>query len=338
MSKDNWAGKNVVVTGGLGLIGSHFAEELVAAGASVTLPYRRDNRGVLAQLPQTSRLRPVRLDLLDTEQFAALFETMDRPVDLVVHAAVVSGTMEVRLDQPGHILDTNMRAVSNVLNCARDYSVPEVVLLSSSDIYLSPSSIPIREDDDFHRQMYYSRDGYYLSKNYAEILAEAYRAEYGINIFLPRLTSVYGPRDNFEPDTDRVVPTMFAKVLAGEEIAIWGDGSQTRTYMHVTDLVRAILDMVECNKYQTLNIGTTETVSVLNLAKMICAALDRPERIRIDPGRSGGRPSRTLDVTKLEEIISFAPRSLREGLDETVRWYRNVYLSRNSGELSCASW
>lgn len=338
MSRHYWAGKNVVVTGGLGLIGSHFTEELLAEDATVILPYRRDNRRVLRQLPRHGRLRPMRLDLLDTGQLTAMFDSIDQPVDMIVHGAVVSGTMDVRLDQPGHILDTNMRVVSNVLNCARDFAVPEVVLLSSSDIYLSPSAIPIREDDDFKKQMHYSRDGYYLSKNYAEILAEAYRAEYGINIFLPRLTSVYGPRDNFEVDTDRVVPTMFAKILAGQDIVIWGDGSQTRTYMHVTDLVRAVFDMVEANKHHVLNISTTETVSVVDLARMICAALGEPERIRFDLTKSGGRPNRSLDVTKLNEIISFVPRTLRDGLEETVNWYRNVYQSRNSGEVPCASW
>ncbi|MFV2013497.1 MULTISPECIES: NAD-dependent epimerase/dehydratase family protein [unclassified Micromonospora] len=323
MARNYWAGKNVVVTGGLGLIGSHFAEELVAAGATVTLPYRRDNRRVLRQLP--ADVRPVRLDLHDEAHLAMLFAELSGPVDAVVHCAVVSGPMDVRLDRPAHILDANMRSVSNVLNCARRHAVADVVLISSSDIYLSPTRDPIPEEDDFRQRMNYSRDGYYLSKNYAEILAEAYRAEYGMNIFLPRLTSVYGPRDNFEPDTDRVVPSMFAKVLAGQEIEIWGDGSQTRTYMYAADLVRAILGMVEVNKYHTMNIGTTETVSVLELARTICAALGRPERIRTDLSRSGGRPSRTLDVTKLNEIIDFAPRSLREGLDQTVDWYRTVY-------------
>ena len=337
MPRNYWAGKNVVVTGGLGLIGSHFAEELLASGATVVLPYRRDNRRVLGQLPRTGALTPVRMDLGDTLQVNALFDSLDRPVDAIVHAAVVSGTMDVRLNQPGHILDTNVGVVSNVLNVARDFAVPDVVLLSSSDIYLTSSTAPIREEDDFHGGMAYSRDGYYLSKNYAEMLAEAYRAEYGMNVFLPRLTSVYGPRDNFEADTDRVVPTMVRKVLSGVDIEIWGDGSQTRTYMHVADLVAATFDMVEANKHHTLNVGTAETVSVLDLARLICSALGLPERIRIDPSRSGGRASRNLDLTKLDEIITFTPRPLRQGLEETVDWYRNVYLPRKSGEVLCAS-
>jgi nucleoside-diphosphate-sugar epimerase len=181
--------------------------------------------------------------------------------------------------------------------------------------------------------MPYSPDGYYLSKNYTEILAEAHRNEFGMNIFLPRPTSVYGPRDNFEVDTDRVVPSMFAKVVAGQEIEIWGDGRQTRTYMYITDLVQAIFHMVEKNKYQTLNIGTSETVSVLELARLVCAALGQPERIRFNLERSGGRRSRTLDVSRLYEIIDFEPRSMREGLDATAEWYR-----RHRGLLTPASW
>lgn len=324
MSRQFWAGKNVVVTGGLGLVGSHFAEQLLASGATVTLPYRRDNRRVLARLPRSGRLRPVRLDLLDTPMLTALFDSFDRPVDLLVHAAALTGPKDSRVTKPGNILDTNMQVVSNILNCARDFAVPDVVLLSSGDIYLAPDTDPIQEEDDFKKRMHYSRDGYYLSKTYTEVLAEAYRAEYGINIFLPRPASLYGPRDNFEVDTDRVVPTMFAKALAGQEIEVWGDGSQTRTYMHAADSVLAILDMVEANKHYVLNVATTETVSVVSLARMICAALGQPERIRFDPTKSGGRPTRTLDVTKLNDVITFAPRSLREGLDDTVEWYRTV--------------
>ncbi|QSB16032.1 SDR family NAD(P)-dependent oxidoreductase [Natronosporangium hydrolyticum] len=323
MTTETWAGKNVVVTGGIGLLGSHFVEELLARGAAVSCLYRRDNRRVLPQLGESDRLRAVRVDLLDEAALAEVLDSVKPHVDMIIHCAVVSGPMPVRLNQPAHILDANMRVASNILNAARRLDITNLVLLSSSDIYLTASEQPIREEDDFTQQMRYSPDGYYLSKNFAEILAEAFRTEYGMNIYLPRLTSVYGPRDNFEPDTDRVVPSMFAKVVAGEPIEIWGDGSQTRTYMFVTDLVRAVLQMVEKGKYHTLNVGTSETVSVLQLAKLVCAALGEPERIRIDESKSGGRPSRTLDVSRLHEIIDFTPRPLVEGLRETVAWYRN---------------
>lgn len=322
MLTGNWAGKTVIVTGGAGFIGSHFIEELLARQVNVVCLYRRDNRGALGQLPVTDRLHLVKIDLLDYDAMRALFQEVTPGIDAIFHCAVVSGSMKFRYDHSAQILDTNMKMTSNILNCARSHDVPEVVLLSSSDIYLAPSVGPIREDDDFKKQMYYSPDGYYLSKSYEEILAEAHRSEFGMNIFSPRLTSVYGPRDNFEVDTDRVVPSMLAKVVAGQEIEIWGDGRQTRTYIYVTDLVQAIFQMVEKNKYQTLNVGTTETVSVLELAQLVCAAFGQPERIRFNLERSGGRQSRTLDVGKLYGIIDFEPRSMRDGLNKTVEWYR----------------
>ncbi|MDT0319795.1 NAD-dependent epimerase/dehydratase family protein [Streptomyces millisiae] len=323
MPTGRWAGKTVVVTGGSGFIGSHFVEQLLERGARVLCLYRRDNRRVLPQLPDTDRLTTLRMDLRDEAAMRRVFAEAPGGVDAVFHCAVVSGTVEARRDQAARILDDNMRAVSNILDCARRHDTPETVLLGSSDIYAaSARTDPIPEDDDFRRRMHYAPDGYYLSKCYAEILAEAYRHQHGMRIFVPRLTSVYGARDNFEPDTDRVVPSMFAKVLAGQSIEIWGDGSQTRTYMYVSDLVRGILRMVEADKHQTFNIGTTETVSVLRLAQLVSAALGEPERITFDPGRSGGRPSRTLDVSRLNSVIDFQPRSLREGLEETVRWYR----------------
>ncbi|MFG2533180.1 NAD-dependent epimerase/dehydratase family protein [Streptomyces sp. NPDC048516] len=323
MPVGHWAGKTVLVTGGTGFIGSHFIEGLLARQADVICLYRRDNRGVLPQLPVTDRLHTVRLDLLDEAQLNRVAEESPQGIDAFIHCAVVSGGVEFRHDHPAQILDSNVRVVSNILNFTRRHSIPEIVLLSSSEIYPSPTPHPTLEEDDFRKHMKYAPDGYYLSKNYAEILAETYSQEYGMNIFRPRLTSIYGPRDNFEADTDRVVPSMFAKAVAGHDIEIWGDGTQTRTYMYVTDLVDATLQMVEKNKYQTLNVGTSETISPLQLAEFVCEALGQPTRITSDRSKSGGRRNRTLDLTRLHEIIDFTPRSLREGLSQTADWYRH---------------
>ncbi|GAB3897637.1 GDP-L-fucose synthase [Kibdelosporangium lantanae] len=316
---DKWAGRTVVVTGGTGFIGSHFVEELLTAGATVRCLYRRDRHGVLQQLPATHRLVPVSLDVTDPH---AMSDVITRDVDAVIHCASKTGTYRVRHEQPAHILDESTRATETVLNCARANNVADVVLISSSDIYLNPTTDPIQETDDYHNSMSYSPDGYYLAKLYQEMLAEAYRQEYGMNIFLPRLTGVYGPRDNFGGDIPRVVPQMLERVNSGAEIEIWGDGSQTRTFMYVTDMVRAVLAMVEKDKHHVLNIGTNETVSVLDLAKLVCASLGQPERIRFDLTRASGRSARTLDVSKMYELLDPPPRPLREGIQQTADWYR----------------
>ncbi|WP_033438621.1 NAD-dependent epimerase/dehydratase family protein [Saccharothrix sp. NRRL B-16314] len=319
MPDEKWDGKTVAVTGGAGFIGSHFVEELLGRGATVLCLHRRDRHGVLAQLPHTGRLRPITVDVTDEAALGAVFRSGG--IDAVFHCAATTGTFEVRRNQAAHILEANMRAVTAILDLARRHDVPDVVLLSSSDIYLAPATDPISENDDYRTSMHYSPDGYYLAKLYTEMLAEAHRQEYGSNVFLPRATSVYGPRDNFGSDIPRVVPQMLDQVHSGGEIEVWGDGSQTRTYMYVTDMVRAVLTMVEKNKHHVLNIGTSETVSVLDLARLVCAVLGKPERIRCDLSRPSGRRSRTLDLTRMHEIIDTPPRPLREGIRQTAEWY-----------------
>ncbi|MFI2214187.1 NAD-dependent epimerase/dehydratase family protein [Streptomyces sp. NPDC020141] len=322
MAADHWSGRTVLVTGVAGFIGSHFAEGLLARGARVIGLYRRDNRKVLAQLPATDRLRTVRLDLLDEAALNEVVAAEPDGVDAVVHCAALTGNAAFRRERPATVLDANMRTVSNVLGCARRHGTADVVLLGSGEVYLSATDRPTREEDDFRTFMKYAPDGYYLSKSYAEILAETYGEEYGMRVFRPRLTSIYGPRDNFEADTDRVVPRMFARAAAGEEIEIWGDGAQTRTYLYVTDLVDATLRMVEKDVHRIVNMGTPEAVSPIALARLVCGALGRPERYVLDREKSGGRPNRTFDLAKMREIADFRPRDLREGLRLTAAWYR----------------
>ncbi len=327
MSPQAWADRTVVVTGGTGFIGSHFVEELLARQAHVICLYRRDNRHMLSQLPACDGLLSIQVDLCDEPALRRVFDWAPRGVDAVVHCAAMWGSAGFRYAHPATVFEANFRPVANVLRCAREHGTQEVVLLGSGEVYRSSVTRPLREEDDFRAAVRYATDGYYLAKLYEEMLADTYRHEHGMNVFRPRLTGIYGPRDNFEPGADRVIPAMLARAAADQEIVIWGDGSQTRTYMFVTDLVHAVLQMVEKNKHHTVNVGTPETVSMRHLAQLVCAALGKPDRITFDEEKPTGRPSRTLDLTRLGGIIDFQPRGLREGLEQTADWYRRIHLS-----------
>ncbi len=320
MSTQYWGGRTVVVTGGGGFIGAHFVDELVARGATVI----RLHRGSASALRDTDRVRNVRVDLSDEVAVRGVFERAPQRVDAVLHCAAMWGSAGFRYEHPATVFEENFRPVANVLRSAQQHGVGEVVLVGSGEVYRSAENRPLREEDDFRTDPQATTDGYYLAKVYEEMLADTYRHEYGMRVFRPRLTGIYGPRDNFAPGADRVIPTMLARAAAGQEIVIWGDGSQTRTYMYVTDLVRAVLQMVEKDKYQTVNVATPETVSVRELAHLIFAALGKPDRITFDTDKPTGRSSRTLDLTRLESIIDFRPRSLREGLQQTADWYRST--------------
>ena len=327
MTTHQWSGRTVLVTGVSGFIGSHFAEGLLARGARVIGTYRSDPRGVLRQLPAADRLRRIWLDLSDEYALERIVAGTPGGVDAVVHCAALTGSLTYRRDHPATILDANTRTVSTVLNCARRHDIADVVLLSSGEVYLGATDHPTREEDGFQAGLPWAPDGYYLSKNYAEMLAETYVHEFGMRIFCPRLTSTYGPRDNFGPDTDRVVPRMFARGVSGRAGQIWGDGRQTRTYLHVTDLVDATLQMVEKNKHRTVNMGTPEAVTPVRLAQLIFAALGVPERITFDRTRRDARTHRSFDLARMDELIDFRPRGLADGLAQTAGWYRRHHLT-----------
>jgi nucleoside-diphosphate-sugar epimerase len=321
MSTQHWAGKTVVVTGGTGFIGSYFVEELLARQAYVICLYRHP----LSRPPATDRLWNIRVDLSDEVALRRVFERARRGVDAVIHCAAMWGSAGFRYDHPATVFEANFRPVANVLKCAQEHGVTEVVLLGSGEVYRSSETRPLREEDIFLADTQHTTDGYYLAKVYEEMLADTYRREHGMNVFRPRLTGVYGPRDNFAPGADRVIPTMMARAAADQEIVIWGDGSQTRTYIYVTDLVHAVLQIVERNKHHTVNVGTAETVSLRQLAHLVCAALAKPDRITFDPEKPTGRSSRTLDLSRLDGIVDFRPRDLHQGLWQTADWYRRTF-------------
>lgn len=309
-------GRTVLVTGATGFLGAHLAGELVARGATVLCPCRS---GVLA-LPPHDRLRPVRLDLLDRTGLARLVTSYE--VGLIVHSAAVDGTPEDKRLRAGTMIDENVRMVSNVLDSARRGGVADTVLVSSSDIYAGSVPWPIRETEDHHTDMRFAQDGFYLSKVYAEVLAEQYAQEHGMRVHLPRPASIYGPGDDFGPRSLRLIPRLISQVHAGEEVEIWGSGEQTRTFVYVTDVVRTVLAMIEHPVHRVANIGTAEQVSILALAQLVGEALGMPVRIRTDPGKPAGRSSRDLDLTRMREIDGRPPVPLLEGLRRTVAWYR----------------
>lgn len=318
-----WAGKTVLVTGGMGFIGSHFVEGLLARDARVLCAFRKPRDDLAEWLPASARLRMLQFDLLDQQELEAVLRYAAQRVDAIIQCAAIDGNAAFKAANPAYILDCNLRITSNVLNCARKCAVPDVVLLSSAEVYLGQHDGPIRERDDCHGNIRHSGNGYVLSKVFTEVLAELYREQFGMRIYLPRLTNIYGKRDDFTGVGSRIIPRLLTGIASGHEVEIWGDGHQRRTFVHVLDAVRATLRMVETNAYQTFNIGTAEAVSMLELVELVAEALGERPRVRLMPDKPAGPSSRELDLTLMSKVIDFTPASLRDGLREVAGWYRH---------------
>jgi nucleoside-diphosphate-sugar epimerase len=317
-----WKNKTVIVSGGLGFIGSHFVEELASEGAKVICLYRTTRDESLPSYKNSENIRYIQLDLEDRRELEAVCKYAAPKIDCFIHCAALDGNTEFKLTYAAKIMDTNNRLVSNVLNSCRTTNIKDVVLLSSTEIYSAKATGKISEVDDYHRHMDFTDNGYNLSKIFGEISAELHHKQYGMRVYASRPTNVYGPRDSFNEATNRVIPSMIRKVANDETIEIWGNGKQTRSFIYVKDLVKATLRMVEKKVPGAMNIATKDQVSVLDLANYISEEFGAKNKVHLDESKPIGVKARDLDVTKMYNVIDFEPIAIREGLKRTIDWYR----------------
>lgn len=323
-----WKGKNVFVTGADGFVGSHFVNGLLSAGANVlgTSFVDSETRNNDFDTAHDS-VQFIKINLLD---FDTLWSSVfDKNIDTIIHCAALDGNAEFKAENSARIMDENSRMVSNVLNVAKKAGVPNVVLMSSAEVYASQAASPIIEEDDYQKYFAGGSNGYVLAKIFSEVLGKLYAKQFNMKVFFPRPTNIYGPRDKFDVQSNRVIPSMIYKILHDENVEIWGDGSQIRGFVYVKDLVHSILRMVESGKYQVMNIATSESISILDLAKLISNILKKEARITLLADKPMGVKERILDNTKLQSIIDTQPKSLKEGLSATVAWYQSILQKKN---------
>lgn len=314
-----WGEKKVLVGGGLGFIGSHFVEELVKMGAYVVCPYVEQDQSKLTGLGlPPSKIKLIKANLI---KYDGLVKA-GRGMDAIINCAAMDGNTEFKLNHAAQMMDINIRIASNILSIAKENNIKNVVLVSSAEVYSPRAKSPIKEEDDHQKYNDYTVNGYVLSKRYTEILGELYEHEYEMNVFLPRPANVYGPRDHFKEGSVRVIPSMIKSALSGKPIEIWGDGGQTRQFMYVKDLVHSVLKMVEKNKFHKMNIAGDETVSILQLAKLVCKISGTGENVHLNLEKPSGAKNRVLNTKKLKSVVDFEFTPLGEGLRETVSWYK----------------
>ena len=314
-----WKEKTIIVSGGMGFIGSHFVEELVSAHANVICLYHKQP----VKMPKYSDgVSYARVDLANYEELNTFCKTIDANVDAFIHCAALDGNTQFKLEHAAEILDANNRFASNVLKVCNESGIHKVSLLSSAEIYPSDVAGSITESDDYHKYPCHTDNGYVLSKIFSEMLAGLYSKKYNMDICIPRPTNVYGPRDSFDATTNRVIPAMIRKVSMGETVEIWGDGKQTRSFIYVKDLVHATLAAIEKGVVGPINMATKDQTSILDLASYITKEYEAENLIRLDKSKPVGVKSRLLDVSRMYSIIDFEPLSIKDGLESTVSWYR----------------
>jgi UDP-glucose 4-epimerase len=314
--------RTVLVTGGAGFIGGHLTRALLARGDRVVVlddlsTGRMENLADLAGHPELS----VHIgDVCDP----AITEQLTADSDLVLHLAAVVGVQRV-VDESLTTLCTNIRGTEVVLAAADRVGVP-VLVTSTSEAYGKCLTLPAHEDDDvLLGASRHSRWCYAASKLVDEFLALAYYHERGLPVVVVRLFNTVGPRQTGR--YGMVVPRLVSAALAGQPLPVHGDGLQSRSFLHVGDVVTALLGLVDSPQAvgAVVNIGSTKEVTILELAHRILARLDLPDDqvvfIPYDLAYSAGYEDvrrRVPDVTRLTEMIGWQPRHTLDDIIDDV--------------------
>jgi GDP-L-fucose synthase len=205
------------------------------------------------------------------------------------------------------------------------------VRLGTICAYPKFTPVPFREDELWNGYPEETNAPYGVAKKALLVGAQAYREQYGTNSVYLLPVNLYGPRDNFDPETSHVIPALIRKMVEARErgdegIVLWGDGSPTREFLYVDDCVEALwLAAQRYDGAEPVNVGTGEEIAIRDLAKLIAELTGFEGEIIWDTTKPNGQPRRRLDVSRAEELFGFRARTpLRDGLERTIAWYREA--------------
>lgn len=303
--------KKILVTGGAGFLGSFVVEKLLERG-----------------VPKENIFVP-RSDDFDLRKW----ENCQKAVagqEVVIHLAAKVGGIGFNREKPGELFYDNAIMGIQMMEAARQAGVEKFVAIGTICAYPKFTPVPFKEDDLWNGYPEETNAPYGLAKKMLLVQAQAYRQQYGFNAIYLLPVNLYGPRDNFNPESSHVIPALIRKVAEAKKenknfIEVWGTGKATREFLYVEDAAEGILLATEkYDKAEPVNLGSGREISIKDLVELICRLMDFKGEIRWDTTKPDGQPRRRLDVSRAEKEFGFrAKTDFEEGLKKTIEWYLN---------------
>jgi dTDP-glucose 4,6-dehydratase len=298
-----------LVTGGAGFLGSHLCKALLAKG----------HRVICLDNLETGSLANIE-DLPD-DSFSFLHHdvsepiTIDEPLDFVYHLAALASPIDyMRL--PLHSLKTGSYGTHHALGVAK-WKRARFLLASTSEVYGDPEVHPQPETYWGNVNPIGPRGVYDEAKRYAEALTMAYHRQQGVDTAIVRIFNTYGPK--MRPNDGRAIPNFLSQALAEKPLTVYGDGSQTRSFCYVDDLIRGLVLLAESGEHLPVNIGNPGEYTILQLAEAVLAATGSPSQILYEALPVDDPQVRQPDITRARQILGWQPEiELDEGLRRTL--------------------
>jgi len=319
--------KKVLVTGGAGFIGSNVAEYLLSRGDDVVIvdemndyydvKIKEANLRLLQEsYPEEGRLKIYRGDICDEDLMERIFET-DQP-KWVCHMAARAG-VRPSIQDPFVYIHSNIKGTTQLMELSHKYGIENFVFASSSSVYGGSKSTFFSEDENVDNPV----SPYAASKKACELLAYTYHHLYQLNITGLRFFTVYGPRGR--PD---MAPFKFIdRVSRGVEMQQFGDGSSSRDYTYITDIVDGVVRSIDRrHKYEVFNLGKGEGTSLKEFIELVQKHVGKKAIIKVLPDQPGDVPYTCADVAKAQEYLGYRSKiSFEEGIRGTAEWYKTAY-------------
>ena len=306
---------NIVLTGGSGFIGSHLSKELLKNG---------ENKLIIVDNLLTGNLNNIQ-DLLDHENATFIQHDVqdhieiDEKVDYVFHLASAASPVAYT-ENPVNTLKAGSLGTINTLGLARKHGA-EYFLASTSEVYGDPLITPQNEEYWGNVNPNGERSMYDEAKRFAEAATATYARSYDIKTKIIRIFNTYGP--NMQLNDGRVVTNLIVQALNDQDLTIYGDGSQTRSFSYVSDTVAGIIAMMESNHYEVFNIGNPYEMTVKELAETILKLTNSKSEIIYKPLPNDDPQQRRPDISKAKEKLNWEPKvGLETGLNTTIEWIK----------------
>lgn len=299
-----------LVTGGTGFLGRHIGQLLRLREFDARLwgSEQCDLLSSVQTLREVQRLRP----------------------EVIIHAAAACGGIGANIKSPWAFWRDNLQMGINLLDASLASGVKRIVLIGTTCSYPAEAPMPFVETSLFDGYPEVTNAPYAIAKRSLIVGGMAYAKQFGVEVVVVVPTNLYGPHDNFDPDTSHVIPALILKMLEARHkkratIEVWGSGDVTRDFLFVEDAARGIVDAAtRAPNGAIINLGSGNEVTIKQVCKAIAKATDYIGHFKHDTSKPDGQKRRVLDISRADRLLGWKPSTtLADGLAKTVEWYKH---------------